>query len=107
MQGRILVGACSASRYPRMPCEYRGEAPAQAREVTVSLGDMPAGRYAVVVMQDLDGDGRLRRGLAGMPLEPVGFANDAPLRFGPPAFDDAAVEIDGVRRLATVRLRYR
>lgn len=46
---------------------------------------------AVAVFQDLDSNGSLTRGRAGVPVEPCAFSNDAAIRRGPPAFSDAAV----------------
>ena len=53
---------------------------------------MPAGRYAIAVFQDVDGDGKLARTL-GMAREPSGYSNAARSRFGPPAFDLAAFDL--------------
>ncbi|MEM6926021.1 MAG: DUF2141 domain-containing protein [Myxococcota bacterium] len=53
---------------------------------------VPAARIAVAVRHDLDGDGKLDTNLLGIPKEPYGFSNNAPLRtFGPPRFEDARV----------------
>jgi uncharacterized protein (DUF2141 family) len=107
LQGRILVALCAAEHYARQQCAYGGSVAADATDVVVPLRDVPAGRYAVLVLQDLDGDGRLKRSLIGMPLEPFGFGNDAPVRLGPPAFEKAAVDISAGGGVTAVRLRYR
>lgn len=51
------------------------------------------GRYAIRLFHDVDGDGELDSNLMGLPTEPYGTSNDAPPRFGPPAFDDAVFEL--------------
>ncbi len=51
------------------------------------------GRYAIRLFHDVDGDGELDSNLMGFPTEPYGTSNDAPPRFGPPAFDDAVFEL--------------
>lgn len=92
--------------------EWRGEGPyahaadAEFREgiATLRFGAVPPGRWPLKVHLDLDRDGSLARGRFGMPAEPIGFGNDAPLRFGPPAMEAASIEIAAGENLASVRL---
>jgi len=56
----------------------------QADDGELLLRDVPAGRYAVQVYQDLDGNGRLDRSPRGLPLEPVGFSGNPSLLRGKP-----------------------
>lgn len=63
--------------------------PARAGSTTVALDSLPAGEYAIRVMQDLDANGELNTNLVGLPLEPWGISNDALGRFGPPRWEDA------------------
>jgi outer membrane protein len=80
------------------PSTFRDEERAVlAASVTVTNGaaewvadGLAPGRYAVTVYQDLDGDGRMARSPLGIPVEPVGFSNNARPRFGPARFDAAA-----------------
>lgn len=104
--GEVLVSLCAAAEYANPPCALKASAPVDGDSVQVTFTEVPEGRYAVLVFQDLDGDRLLRRGLFGLPSEPVGFGNDAPLRRGPPAFEDAAIDIaaEGPGAIA-VRLR--
>ncbi len=53
--------------------------------------DLPATPFAVAVYQDLNNDGRLNRGMFGIPAEPYGFSNGAMGSMGPPSFEAAAV----------------
>ncbi|MGD9979156.1 MAG: DUF2141 domain-containing protein [Hyphomonadaceae bacterium] len=62
--------------------------------VTLRLTAPAAGRYGLAAYQDLNGDGELSRNMIGLPTEPYAFSNNAPLRFGPPAFEDAALTIN-------------
>ncbi|WP_247539208.1 DUF2141 domain-containing protein [Ralstonia pseudosolanacearum] len=72
--------------------------------VTFVYTDLSAGRYALSVFQDANGDGKLDTNPAGLPIEPYGFSRDARGRFGPPAFDDAAIDVQGDQRV-TIHLR--
>ncbi|MEQ1503788.1 MAG: DUF2141 domain-containing protein [Myxococcota bacterium] len=55
--------------------------------------DVPAGRYATIFVQDLNGNGGMDKGFLGLPREPWGVTRDAPARFGPPAFGDASFDV--------------
>jgi uncharacterized protein (DUF2141 family) len=67
-----------------------------AREgATVRFAGIPDGTYAVSVLHDVNGDGKLGTNLIGIPNEPVGFSNNVRLRFGPPKFDAAAIDVAG------------
>jgi uncharacterized protein (DUF2141 family) len=63
------------------------------------------GRYAVRLFHDVDGDGEMNANLMGIPTEPFGTSNDAPPRFGPPAFEDAVFEVgpDGAVQIITLQ----
>lgn len=54
---------------------------------------IPAGEYAVVVVHDENGNGRLDNGLLGLGGEPWGFSNSARPLLGRPDFADAAFEV--------------
>lgn len=54
----------------------------------VRLGDVPAGRYAVVAFHDADSDLRLDTNWIGLPTEGVAASN---WTGGRPSFDDAAI----------------
>jgi uncharacterized protein (DUF2141 family) len=54
------------------------------------FSELKAGKYAVSVVYDEDGDGKLNTGFFGIPSEPVGFSNNAKGAFGPPSFHKAS-----------------
>lgn len=67
--------------------------PAVVPTTRIVLRNVSAGRYAVRVMQDRNGNGKLDTNFVGMPTEPYGFSNDAVGRLGPPAFDAASFTV--------------
>lgn len=72
----------------------------------VTFESLSAGRYAVVAYHDLNGNAELDRGFLGVPLEPLGFSNDALPVFSAPAFADAAfMNSDGDDEIRII-LRY-
>jgi uncharacterized protein (DUF2141 family) len=67
-------------------CEttFRNEQAQYERHIQRRYGDsdtlivemqLPAGKYGVTVLDDIDGDGQMRYGIAGIPLEGFGFSN--------------------------------
>ena len=83
-----------------------------AREFVAPLGatvsatfELPPGTYAVAVLHDVNGNGRMDYGFMRMPKEPYGFSNGVVPRFGPPKFDDSAFAIADDDVDITIELR--
>jgi len=64
------------------------------------------GTYAIALLHDENGNGRADRALSMIPREGFGFSRDAPVRFGPPSFAAAAMEVGSVAVHQTIRMRY-
>ena len=63
-------------------------------DLVISVGDLPPGKYAVSVFQDIDWNAELDTNFIGYPKEPFGFS--APMgKFGPPDFNEAAIAVSG------------
>jgi len=62
------------------------------------------GRYAIRLFHDLDADAVMDVGIIGMPLEPVGFSNDASIQFGPPSFEASAFAVSQEGAAVTIAL---
>lgn len=91
---------------------WDGDTPAAAARVgvasdalTVTIALPGPGRYGVKLFHDRNGDGRLALGPMGIPAEPYGFSNDAPVQGGPPRFADAAFDVADAPATQTVTLR--
>ena len=67
--------------------------------------ELPPGTYAVAVLHDVNGNGRMDYGFMRMPREPYGFSNGVVPRFGPPKFDDSAFAIADDDVDITIELR--
>ncbi|MBI3482269.1 MAG: DUF2141 domain-containing protein [Bacteroidetes bacterium] len=48
---------------------------------------IPFGSYAVAIYQDVNGNGKLDKGMFGIPSEPFAFSNNFRPKFGGPSFD--------------------
>ncbi|MET0179808.1 MAG: DUF2141 domain-containing protein [Novosphingobium sp.] len=84
-----------------------------ARRLSVPAGDrapirfsaLPAGRYAVALLHDENGNGRSDMALM-MPREGFGFSRNPAARFGPPKFAKAAFEVGDNEVIVSIRMRY-
>lgn len=65
-----------------------------------------AGRYAVAVYHDSNGDGRFGRTLVGLPAEGYGFSNDAPTVTGLPAFEKVRFPVKAGETTVRITMRY-
>ncbi len=61
-------------------------------EIILNLEGIPAGRYAIFLFQDMNGNQKLDMN-GQMPAEPFGFSNLSTL-MGPPSFDECAFEVN-------------
>lgn len=69
--------------------------PAVPPEVSVTLDGLASGSYGVRLMHDVNGNEELDTNLVGMPKEPFGFSNNAPIRFGAPKWDAIKFDVEG------------
>ena len=103
-KGKVSAAVCDKERFLKQ-CVYNASVPAQAGATTVIVKDVPPGTWAVLAYQDENNNGELDRNLIGLPKEPYGFSRDARNKFGPPRFDDAAIEVGDAPTVTEVRLR--
>lgn len=102
--GNLLVAVCGEEDFLGRGCDHTGRAPARRGEVTVS--GVPVGVYAVQAVHDENANQRIDLGFARRPLEGIGFSRDAPMRFGPPRFADAAIEVSDPGGTLSLNMRY-
>lgn len=104
--GHVLVAACTPETFLGAQCPYTGRAPAEKGEVRVLVSGIEAGAYAIQSFHDENDNLDIDRNLLGLPREGMGFSRNAPMRFGPPRFEDAVVQITGDRSEVEFRMRY-
>ena len=76
-----------------------------AKNGPVSLGALAPGDYAIAVVHDENGNGKLDT-FAGIPREGVGFSRNPVLRFGAPSFASASFTVAGAPVEQVVKLKY-
>jgi len=96
-RGHVLVAICTRAEFLKEHCSFNGLAEARPGTVTIRVTGVLPGHYAVQGWHDENDNGRIDRDPLGIPTEGIGFSRNAPIRLGPPSFEDAAftVEADG------------
>ena len=107
--GQLLYSLyASAEGFPDQPKKaFRmGAVPVHAAQLTLSIESIPAGTYALAVIHDQNGNGKLDKNNLGIPIESVGFSNNVMGAFGPPKFQRARFNVlPGKNELTPIRLR--
>jgi uncharacterized protein (DUF2141 family) len=83
-----------------------GRVEIDAGTVQFEVSQLPYGTYAISVLHDENRNNVMETGVFGVPREGYGFSNDAPLRFGPPRFEDAAIDVDQPQMTIRIEMRY-
>ena len=105
-RGAVMVALFdSEDGYRKNTPSQAGRAEAGARSVKVVFRDVKPGRYAVKAFHDLNDDGAMNVNAFDMPTEPFAFSNNAPPRFGAPAWSAAAFEVTPAGAAQTLILR--
>jgi uncharacterized protein (DUF2141 family) len=105
-KGVVHVDICTPETFLK-DCAWSGKAPARAGTTIVTITGLPPGRYAAQGFHDENGNGKVDRGLFGIPKEGVGFSNDAPIRLAPPKLSEALFDFAGAETpRITFKLRY-
>ncbi|HYD69077.1 MAG TPA: DUF2141 domain-containing protein [Azospirillum sp.] len=105
-RGKVLVAVCTAETFLRAGCPYSAAEPAWPGSVTVVVRRVPPGTYAVQAFHDENQNLDIDRNFFGLPEEGIGFSNDAPMRFGPPSYGDAALAVAEPVTRTALKLRY-
>lgn len=71
----------------------------------IRFAGLPYGDYAIAVIHDENGNGKLDT-FAGIPREGFGFSRNPPIRFGPPRFASARFTVTGAGERQQVKMRY-
>jgi uncharacterized protein (DUF2141 family) len=102
-KGTVNVAVCDREHFLKQ-CAYTASVPAKEGENVIAVHGVPKGTWAVLVYQDENGNGQLDRNFIGIPKENYGFSRDAAGKFGPPSFQDAAIEVGEDVAVANIKL---
>jgi len=95
-----------AKEFPEGEMVKNRDIPARAVALTVRFTGLKPGRYAVAMHHDENGNKDMDTYLFGLPKEGYGFSRDAPVIFGPPSFEQAAVTVPSQGLQISVKVRY-
>ncbi|WP_254602668.1 DUF2141 domain-containing protein [Sphingomonas bacterium] len=105
-RGHVRIDICPQARFLKAGCPFSGNAPAVVGTTTVTVRDLPPGRYAVQAYLDENDNKDVDRTFFGLPKEGVGFSNDPRIILSPPKFADAAFTFTGAAQTIRLKLRY-
>jgi uncharacterized protein (DUF2141 family) len=109
-KGQVLISLFKGDTgYPDKPEKAirNGQATISGDKATISFTDLPAGKYAAVVLHDENKNMKMDKTFLGLPKEGYGFSNNVMGTFGPPSFTKASFEHTGDKEtMVTIRLRY-
>ncbi len=92
--GVLKVGLYQENNFPIIGKEFAGkDIEVDNGKMTIDFIDIPGGKYAVAVFQDVNYDGKLSTNFLGIPTEPYGFSKNKFGTFGPPDFKEVFFEI--------------
>jgi len=98
--GEISAGIFIRENFPKVGKQFVGQEKSVIRKsIQFVFEKVPVGEYGVVAFQDIDKNKDLKTNFVGFPKEPIGFSNDAKIKFGPPNFDDAKVKVEAGKTL--------
>ncbi|MEC3912276.1 DUF2141 domain-containing protein [Sphingobium sp. CR2-8] len=106
-KGQILVCVTRAAAYfPDCTTDPdRHHFAVAAKRGPIPLGQLAPGDYAIAIIHDENGNGKLDT-FAGIPREGVGFSRNPVVRFGAPRFGSARFTIAGAPVEQVIKLKY-
>ncbi|WP_051132603.1 DUF2141 domain-containing protein [Sphingobium bisphenolivorans] len=107
MKGNILVCVTrDAAHFPDCRDDpERRHFTVPAGKAPMSLGLLAPGNYAIAIIHDENGNGRLDT-FAGIPREGVGFSHNPAIRFGAPSFRSAEFPVAGSAVRQNIKIKY-
>jgi uncharacterized protein (DUF2141 family) len=72
----------------------------------VIFENVPYGVYAVSVMHDENGNGRMDKGFLGIPKEGFGVSNNPEIKMGPPTFSESRFDLNSKVLMLNIEMKY-
>jgi uncharacterized protein (DUF2141 family) len=107
-KGVILVSVFNQENgFPDVPQLAYSKRVVKAKRdiVTLEWNPIAPGTYAIAVLHDENGDGKMNTNLLGIPSEGFGFSNNKLGIAGPPSFQRASFEIKKADTKIVIKLR--
>jgi uncharacterized protein (DUF2141 family) len=104
-KGHVRVDICTQDTFLKASCPYSGEAPAVKGTTVVTVENIPPGVYAAQIYHDHNDNHTVDMRLH-IPVEEIGFTNDAPVFPHGPKFDKAAFTHEDADQTLAIALRH-
>lgn len=75
-------------------------------KAVVVFNNIPHGEYAISIMHDEDGNGKMNTNMLGIPKEGYAASRNAKGSFGPPKYEDARFKLEGAEVKLDVMMNY-
>ncbi len=77
--------------------------PSGKNNVSIVLSDLPYGRYAVIIFQDVNSNKKLDKNFLGIPTEPFAFSNIDHLMFRAPRWEECAFDYNAISNKVMIK----
>ena len=101
--GVQLVASADAYDGKTKPSAAQKQAVTSTAPITISFADLAPGTYAVLVMHDENGNGKLDSNILGIPKEGYGFSNN-PNVMRKPYFDEAKFDVTAADKTIEIEI---
>lgn len=76
------------------------------KSASEKISDIPSGNYAVSVLHDENGDGKMKKNGLGIPTEGFGFSNNPSILFGQPSFEKCSFWLkEGTSKQVKIKIK--
>ncbi|RXK87976.1 DUF2141 domain-containing protein [Chlorobaculum sp. 24CR] len=85
---------------------YKGRSVPAGKRCEVIFENVPYGVYAVSVLHDENGNGKMDKGFLGIPKEGFGVSNNPEIKMGPPSFSDSRFDLKSEKLTLNIDMNY-
>ena len=101
--GEVLFALYTQDSFMVQEPEFSGKASIVDGQAKLVFENVPAGTYAVVILHDKNGNGRMDFDASGMPQESFGTSGSN-FQYGPPSWEESKFSYDGQQKNVEIRL---
>ena len=104
--GKLMVALFKGQQHWKSNDAIAAQAPlVNGETMTLTFEALEPGEYGIKIYHDENSDGKLNTGSFGIPKEPYGFSNNAPVRFGPPSWEKAHFTLQAGENTQSITLK--
>ncbi|MCB7479893.1 DUF2141 domain-containing protein [Christiangramia sediminis] len=100
--GEVLFAMYSEDSFMKKEPEFSVKSEIKNGQATAVFENVPEGNYAIVVLHDENGNGKMDFDAGGMPAENYGTSGNSMI-YGPPNWGDSNFDFDGTDKEMEIR----